>query len=110
MNGTSFECVFILPGQADGSVCVWDLREPSSMHLKCEFGWGHIMVRVPTYSTEAGSPDESHHSRVVAMQPIVSADDAQKATSKSNFGGKLKAESSEELLKCSSLHIKVNTG
>ncbi|XP_030827896.1 WD repeat-containing protein 60 isoform X3 [Strongylocentrotus purpuratus] len=73
-------------GTADGSVCVWDLREPSSMHLKCEFGWGHIMVRVPTYSTEAGSPDESHHSRVVAMQPIVSADDAQKATSKSNFG------------------------
>ncbi|XP_054751026.2 cytoplasmic dynein 2 intermediate chain 1-like isoform X1 [Lytechinus pictus] len=72
-------------GTVDGSVCVWDLREPPSMHQKCEFGWGHIMVRVPTYSTEAGCPEESHHSRVVAMQPIVSSDDAQKATSKSNL-------------------------
>ncbi|XP_041460822.1 cytoplasmic dynein 2 intermediate chain 1-like [Lytechinus variegatus] len=72
-------------GTVDGSVCVWDLREPPSMHQKCEFGWGHIMVRVPTYSTEAGCPEESHHSRVAAMQPIISSDDAQKATTKSNL-------------------------
>lgn len=72
-------------GTLDGSVCVWDLREPSSMHQKCEFGWGHVVVRVPTYSTEAGTPDESHHSQVVAMQPIVSADDAHKARTKTTM-------------------------
>ncbi|XP_072173469.1 cytoplasmic dynein 2 intermediate chain 1-like isoform X1 [Diadema setosum] len=69
-------------GTLDGSICVWDLREPSNMHQKCEFGWGHMIVRVPTYSTESGSLEESHHSPVVAMQPIVSAEDANNATSK----------------------------
>ena len=84
----NFQFVLIIL-QFDGSLCVWDLREPANMHQKCEFGWGHVVVRVPTYSTEAGSPDESHQSQVVAMQPIVSAEDAKKATAKSSVKGNL---------------------
>ncbi|XP_041371733.1 cytoplasmic dynein 2 intermediate chain 1-like isoform X2 [Gigantopelta aegis] len=57
-------------GMVDGSVAVWDLREPVSMHraVKTESG----PVRFPTFNTAGIAETDNHHSPVVSITPVFS--------------------------------------
>ncbi|XP_072043878.1 LOW QUALITY PROTEIN: cytoplasmic dynein 2 intermediate chain 1-like [Amphiura filiformis] len=68
-------------GTVDGSIVVWDLREPSSMHMSQEYDGQEWSIRVPTFSTDG--IQDTHHSSVVTMQPIVAAEESLKASMQS---------------------------
>jgi hypothetical protein len=61
----------VFSGNVDGSVTVWDLREPFSLHLsstkKREFRSEETVVRSATYSTAGVLLGENHSSEVKAV-------------------------------------------
>ncbi|XP_067012310.2 cytoplasmic dynein 2 intermediate chain 1 [Anabrus simplex] len=61
----------VLGGLSDGSVCVWDLREPASNHRLTRTGTENRALRSPTYSTAEILRNEGHLTEVVALQPLM---------------------------------------
>ncbi|KAJ8306901.1 hypothetical protein KUTeg_014985 [Tegillarca granosa] len=59
-------------GMVDGSICVWDLREPSSLHRSVNFDDTQHLLRFPTYNTAGIVEIDNHHSCVTTLNPIVS--------------------------------------
>ncbi|XP_052255415.1 cytoplasmic dynein 2 intermediate chain 1-like isoform X4 [Dreissena polymorpha] len=62
----------VFAGLHDGSVAVWDLREPSSIHSSLDINGGSYSLRYPTYDTALVLSEENHHSPVTCIQPIYS--------------------------------------
>ncbi|XP_025084636.1 WD repeat-containing protein 60-like isoform X2 [Pomacea canaliculata] len=60
----------VIAGLVDGSVCVWDLREPSSLHRTVFLQDQDVCIRFPTYNTAGVSEKENHHSPVVAITAV----------------------------------------
>ncbi|KAJ8036082.1 WD repeat-containing protein 60 [Holothuria leucospilota] len=67
-------------GTEDGSVMVWDLREPSNMHQHHTVDGDTLLVRVPTFSTDGILSEDAHNSGVVTLLPIVTAEDSLRAS------------------------------
>ncbi|XP_013391905.2 WD repeat-containing protein 60-like [Lingula anatina] len=67
-------------GMTDGSLVVWDLREPASMHHVYRTREEEWLLRKPTYFTAGILGEENHHSPVTTVIPIVSAADSAKAS------------------------------
>lgn len=59
---------------------IWDLREPSNMHCHHLVDGTSWLVRVPTFCTDGILTEESHNSSVVAILPIVTAEDNLRAS------------------------------
>ncbi|KAJ8306899.1 hypothetical protein KUTeg_014983 [Tegillarca granosa] len=59
-------------GMVDGSICVWDLREQSSLHRSVNFDDTQHLLRFPTYNTAGIVEIDNHHSCVTTLNPIVS--------------------------------------
>ncbi|KAK3765430.1 hypothetical protein RRG08_066978 [Elysia crispata] len=60
----------VFGGMRDGSVALWDLREPGSLHHSFELDGLKHLVRFPTYNTAGIS--ECHHSPVVSIAAVYS--------------------------------------
>lgn len=62
---------FVFGGTQDGSVQLWDLREPNSMHKEIEYKRGTVVetvtVRYPTYSTDILIND-NHKAEIVSAK------------------------------------------
>lgn len=61
----------VFGGMRDGSVALWDLREPGSLHHSFELDGLKHLVRFPTYNT-AGL-NECHQSPVVSIAAVYSS-------------------------------------
>ncbi|RUS85060.1 hypothetical protein EGW08_007197, partial [Elysia chlorotica] len=60
----------VFGGMRDGSVALWDLREPGSLHRSFELDGLKHLVRFPTYNTAGMS--ECHHSPLVSITAVYS--------------------------------------
>ena len=54
------------------------------MHQTHTLSDGEWTIRVPTFSTDGIQSNESHHSGVVTVQPIVAAEESLKASMQSS--------------------------
>ncbi|XP_069121844.1 cytoplasmic dynein 2 intermediate chain 1-like isoform X3 [Argopecten irradians] len=59
-------------GMVDGSICVWDLREQSSMHQAISYDDREHVLRYPTFNTAAVMDADNHHSPVTTLNPVSS--------------------------------------
>ena len=70
-NCVVYSSFMVFSGNVDGSVAVWDLREPFNLHLsnlrKKEFRTEESVVRSPTYSTAGVLLNDNHFSEVKAI-------------------------------------------
>lgn len=60
----------VIAGMQDGSVMLWDLREPSALHRTVVFEGHEIVVRAPTYNTAGVLGKENHLSPVAAITAV----------------------------------------
>lgn len=71
-------CCCFSPGKAaiamssstDGSIEIWDLREPALLHKKNRAKDSATLLRCPTYSTDGISAADSHSAPIIAMESI----------------------------------------
>lgn len=70
-NCLAYTSFMVFSGNLDGSIAVWDLREPFSLHLsnikKKEFRTEETVIRSATYSTAGVILNENHFSEVIAI-------------------------------------------
>eukprot|EP00795_Rhopilema_esculentum_P014037 gene14037-5015_t len=71
---------FAFAGMEDGSVSVWDLREPSSLHNRKKLGEKEIVLRSETFSTASVYGDDSHSSSVVSIEAIAPPEESSSAS------------------------------
>ncbi|XP_063216274.1 cytoplasmic dynein 2 intermediate chain 1 isoform X3 [Bacillus rossius redtenbacheri] len=64
----------VFGGLADGSVCVWDLREQPSHHKVVRVESSEWTIRSPTYTTAEILKSEGHLGPIVSLQPVIEAD------------------------------------
>ncbi|XP_060068052.1 cytoplasmic dynein 2 intermediate chain 1-like [Ylistrum balloti] len=57
-------------GMVDGSICVWDLREQSSMHRSVSYDNREHILRYPTFNTAGVMDVDNHHSPVTTLNPV----------------------------------------
>ncbi|XP_067686428.1 cytoplasmic dynein 2 intermediate chain 1-like isoform X2 [Haliotis asinina] len=67
------KAVLAFCGMGDGSVVVWDLREPTSMHRTVSVGDQEHVLRFPTYNTARVLEEENHHSSITTIIPVYSS-------------------------------------
>ncbi|KAL4229411.1 WD repeat-containing protein 60 [Mactra antiquata] len=60
----------VFAGMSDGSIAMWDLREPSSLHSPTVVNNETYSLRYPTYDTACVIKEENHHSPVSSIIPI----------------------------------------
>ncbi|XP_070174778.1 cytoplasmic dynein 2 intermediate chain 1-like isoform X2 [Littorina saxatilis] len=80
----------VIAGMHDGSVMLWDLREPSSLHRSVYLEGQEIVTRFPTYNTAGVLEKENHHSPVtsiIAVYPSVLRKDSEDTTAAESEGG-----------------------
>ncbi|XP_065053282.1 cytoplasmic dynein 2 intermediate chain 1-like isoform X2 [Rhopilema esculentum] len=93
---------FAFAGMEDGSVSVWDLREPSSLHNRKKLGEKEIVLRSETFSTASVYGDDSHSSSVVSIEAIAPPEESSASDGNSSdsiaaeTGGTLQLASLEE--------------
>ncbi|XP_028826200.1 WD repeat-containing protein 60 isoform X2 [Denticeps clupeoides] len=63
----------VIAGTAVGSVVLWDLREPSSLHHKLSVGESEWILRYPTFSTDAILSGSGHLSPVRSVEPVTAS-------------------------------------
>ncbi|XP_053408789.1 cytoplasmic dynein 2 intermediate chain 1-like isoform X3 [Mercenaria mercenaria] len=68
----------VFAGMVDGSIAMWDLREPMSIHQPTFVNDESYSLRYPTYDTACVLKEENHHSPVSSILPIYSYIDTSK--------------------------------
>jgi len=66
----------VFAGMSDGSLAVWDLREPNTVHKCYHDGKEDRCLRYPTYNTAGVLHYENHGSAIVALSSIVAQGDS----------------------------------
>ncbi|XP_059145329.1 cytoplasmic dynein 2 intermediate chain 1-like isoform X2 [Physella acuta] len=64
------KATLVFAGMYDGSVALWDLREPVSLHRNLVVEGEKYLIRFPTYNSAGIMESENHHSPVVAIAPV----------------------------------------
>lgn len=67
---SAYNLSIVFAGCEDGSICLWDLNEPESMHKSYQSDSKRFVTRRPTYSTSAIQVAESHNSKITSIQAI----------------------------------------
>eukprot|EP00041_Stephanoeca_diplocostata_P022173 m.526377 g.526377 ORF g.526377 m.526377 type:complete len:698 (+) comp22001_c0_seq43:292-2385(+) len=62
-----------LAATVDGTIQLWDLREPPALHKKHKINGGTQLLRTPTYSTAGVAATSNHEAPIVAMETVASA-------------------------------------
>lgn len=60
----------VIAGMVDGSVMLWDLREPSSLHRAVYVHDVEVVMRFPTYNTAGVLEKENHNSPVTSITAV----------------------------------------
>ncbi|XP_021349660.1 WD repeat-containing protein 60-like isoform X2 [Mizuhopecten yessoensis] len=84
-------------GMVDGSICVWDLREQSSMHRSISYDNQEHILRYPTFNTAGVMDADNHHSPVTTLNPVASYT---LSTSDSGGSGDTSSGLSFQLISC----------
>ncbi|XP_052805737.1 cytoplasmic dynein 2 intermediate chain 1-like isoform X2 [Mya arenaria] len=77
----------VFAGMTDGSIAMWDLREPSSIHRSLLLNDEAYSLRYPTYDTAGVLNEENHHSPVSCVQPIYTQTDSSSSNSEDASSG-----------------------
>lgn len=85
-------CRVAVAGTADGSVQIWDLREPATRHERVRVGGSRMALRSPTFCSDGGGVGRGHLAPVVALslsEPQAAAETADLIISSLDGAGRL---------------------
>ena len=67
---SSYNHNVVFVGCEDGTVSLWDMNEPDSMHKSMQLDNRNFVVRLPTYSTSGIQVAETHNSKITSIQAV----------------------------------------